>query len=482
VLQLTIRGRFALQSALLVLAVGSLVALGGYVTLRSTLLGQAAQRARDQARQLAALVEVPCTPPADRPENLVDLNDPSLTGDFVRNGLLVQVLRPDGGVVQASRGARQLPADPGLRRRCVRTGDASGRRARLMISCRRVGTAAAPVGFVLVGAPLDAALTSLARLRNALGVGLGIGVVVAALAGLVLARRALRPARRIAETAETIRSGDLSRRIGYGGPRDELGAVAEVLDECFAELELAVNRQRRFVADASHEMKTPIAAVRAHTELLAGWAAVEPEARATALASLDQAARRMSRLVGDLLYLTELDRAPPVARLPVALDALLLAVTAEAGPLRRDVAIRVRQLDDAVVTGDEVRLQALLLNLIDNALRVSPPGGEVTVSLAAAGVAVAEVADVGPGIPPEALERIFDRFYRAPARDGTRGGTGLGLAIAREIARAHGGDLTAANGPGGGAVLRLVLPLAGTTNLHPAITDPLPRRHTVEAD
>jgi two-component system OmpR family sensor kinase len=230
-------------------------------------------------------------------------------------------------------------------------------------------------------------------------------------------------------------------------------------------------------------MKTPIAAERAHAELLRGWAATEPDARAAALSSLDQAARRMGRLVGDLLYLTELDRTPPVARLPVALDALVLAVAAEAGPLRPDVAVRLRRLDEAVVTGDEIRLQALLLNLIDNAMRVSPPGGEVSVSVAADEVATVEVVDRGPGIAAEALDRIFDRFYQAPARDRTRGGTGLGLAIAREIARAHGGDLTAANDPAGGAVLRVVLPLAGaSTNLHPAITDPLPRGHTVRGD
>jgi two-component system OmpR family sensor kinase len=288
----------------------------------------------------------------------------------------------------------------------------------------------------------------------------------------------------MAETAETIRSGDLSERIGYRGPRDELGALAEVLDECFAELEQAVDRQRRFVADASHELKTPIAVIRAHTELLGGWAATDPDARRIALASLDQAARRMGRLVGDLLYLTELDREPPHAHVPVELDRQLLTVVAEVGPLRPEVPIRVERLDEAVVAGDAVHLQALLLNLIDNALRASPPGAEVAVALEAGGETCSvTVTDRGPGIPPDALERVFDRFYRAGKRDGATGGTGLGLAIAREIARAHGGDLTAANGPGGGATLRLSIPCeSGSANLHPPITELLSDRHSVAPD
>jgi two-component system OmpR family sensor kinase len=192
----------------------------------------------------------------------------------------------------------------------------------------------------------------------------------------------------------------------------------------------------------------------------------------------------MGRLVGDLLYLTELDREPPHAHVPVELDRQLLTVVAEAGPLRPEVPIRVERLDEAVVAGDAVHLQALLLNLIDNALRASAPGAEVAVALeAGAETCSVTVTDRGPGIPPDALERVFDRFYRAGKRDGATGGTGLGLAIAREIARAHGGDLTAANGPGGGATLRLSIPCeSASANLHPAITELLSDRHSVAPD
>jgi HAMP domain-containing protein len=240
-MRLTVRNRFALLSALLVLVVGSLVALGGYLTLRGSLVGQAARQARAQASQLAGLVDVPGAAGSgeaagestgESARNLVDLVDPSLTRDFVSGGLLVRVARPDGSLVQTSPGAGRLALSPGLQARCLAAGEASSRQAAppLAVACRRAGPAAAPAGLIVAGAPLGAALDSLARLRDALVLGLAAGVLLAALAGLLLASRALQPARRIARTAESIRSGDLSRRIDYRGPRDELGALAEVLD------------------------------------------------------------------------------------------------------------------------------------------------------------------------------------------------------------------------------------------------------------
>ncbi len=475
--RLGVRTRLALLSALLVAAVGTSVAAGGYLTFRGFLLGQAGDQARAQARQLAGLVDVRGAPHGgDAQANLVDIGDPSLSHGFARDGLLVRVERPDGAFVQASRDADSLRAPPAVRSRCLHAGEAEARLGAppVALACRRVGPAGSPAGIVLVGAPLRGALDSLARLRAGLGIGLGGGVVIAALASLLVAARALRPARQIAQAAESIRSGDLSRRIGYRGPADELGALANTLDLCFSELEQAAARQRRFVADASHELKTPIAAMRAHVELLRQWAAVDQAAREAALASLDQATRRVGRLGADLLYLTELDRRPPQARVPVALDEVLVSTVREAQPLRSDVAVRIDRLDEAVVMGDEQRLQQLVLNLLDNALRISPSGSEVRLSLESApSAAVVLVSDAGPGIPPERLDRIFDAFYSRPGPGRAGGGTGLGLAIAREIARAHGGDLIAENSHDGGASFRLTLPLAGrSSNSH---------RHLIEA-
>jgi two-component system OmpR family sensor kinase len=269
----------------------------------------------------------------------------------------------------------------------------------------------------------------------------------------------LRPARQIAQTADSIRSGDLGRRIRYAGPRDELGRLADLLDASFAELEQAAERQRRFVADASHELRTPVATIRAHVELLRGWASDDPVARELALASLVQAGRTAGRLVEDLLFLAQLDRLPPSPRAPTRLDQVVVDAVRETQPLRPQVAIRVTRLDEAALLGDEQRLRQLLVNLFANGQRVTPDGGEVTVGLAVDGAgAEVVVADEGPGIAPDQLELIFERFHTADARQA--GGAGLGLAIAREIAHRHGGELRAANRAAGGAVFRLTLPLS----------------------
>jgi signal transduction histidine kinase len=464
--------RFALLAGGLVLAVAAIVALDGYLTMRDSLLSRAELEARDQAARLAGLVDLPSTKAeqagaSQTGANQVDISDQALTGGLSAAEFVIEVHRPSGTLIQASqlpRHARppQLPA--GFLGRCLNAGGAQARlpQPALTLACKRVGSRTAPVGTVSVGVPLRDPLASLAALRNALVLGVLGGALLAGLLALLLARRATRPIGRIARTAQTIRSGNLGQRIGYRG-KDELGALAGILDACFAELEEALERQRRFGADASHELRTPLAAIRANVELLRSWAATEPEAREAALASLEQASRRASRLVEDLLYLAKIEREPARARAPVSLDELVIGVVREAAPLRDDVAIMIARLDEATANGDALGLQQLLLNLLDNALRVSPPGGTVTVELSV-GVRLAtiSVSDQGPGIEPAELDRIFERLYTGSARDSDRDGSGLGLAIARAIASDHAGRLTARNNVAGGATFELTLPLSLT--------------------
>jgi signal transduction histidine kinase len=470
-MKLSLRARFALLAGILVLAVASLAALGGYLAMRTSLLHRAARTAQSQAAQLAGLVDVPVPTgtqdaagaprPADQANNQgnrVDITDPTLTHLRGVPGTLVEVSRKDGTLLQTS---SRVPLPPAFSRRCVSADRAQMRldQPALALACQRVGPASAPLGLITVGAPLADALASLRTLRTVLIVGVLSGALLSAALALIVARRALRPVRRIAETAETISGGDRARRIGYQG-RDELGRLAAVLDACFDELEQAFERQRRFGADASHELRTPLAAIRANVELLRGWGGGDPAARQAAIASLDQASRRASRLVEDLLYLARLEREPPAARAPVALDDLVLAVVREAGQLRPDLSIHVTHLDEATLEGDELRLQQLLLNLLDNALRVSPPEGSVAVALTAqTRTATIAISDQGPGIAPDELARIFDRLYSRPQLSDQRVGAGLGLAIARAIAHDHGGELTAQNNPGRGATFTVTLAL-----------------------
>jgi signal transduction histidine kinase len=350
---------------------------------------------------------------------------------------------------------------PLLARRCLLGGQAQTRLSRppLAVACARIGSAHAPSGTIVVGVPLQGSLASLAALRRSLVLGVLVGGVLAAVLSLLLARRALRPLKRIALTAETIRAGALGRRIGYRA-QDEVGQLASVLDACFAELEEAIERQRRFAADASHELKTPLAAIRANAELLRSWASVDPAARETALESLDQSARRASRLVADLLELVRLDREPGRPLTPTRLDEVVVGAVRDAAPLRPDVAIRITQLDDVTLVGEPLGLQQLLLNVLDNALKASPRDNEVTVALILTGShARITIADSGPGIAPGDLERIFDRFYTKAIGSAPHSGAGLGLAIARSIARDHGGDLAASSEPGAGATFVLTLPV-----------------------
>ncbi len=472
-MRLRLRARFALLAAGLVLLVSSLVGLVGYVTLRHSLLARAARTAQNEAARLVRVLGSS----SDAQGDSLDITDRSLTRQLTTPGLRVELDRPSGAVIQATTPApARMPtvALPALiRMRCLSTGRAQTRVSTpaAQVACERVGSARAPIGTVAVAAPLHDALSSLDTLASSLLLAVLGGSALAALLSLALARRALRPVRRIALTAETIRSGDLGRRIDYRA-RDELGELARVLDACFDELEDSIERQRRFGADASHELKTPLAAIRANVELLRGWGAVDPEARRTALASLDQASRRASWLVADLLQLVKLDREPARPRTRVALDEVVLRAVREAMPLRFDVTIRVTRLDEAAIDGDPLGLEQLLLNLLDNALAASPAGTEVQIALATGDEhATITVTDSGPGIPPSDLRRIFDRFYSKKLSTELGASAGLGLAIASALANDHGGELVARNEPAGGATFALTLPLT-PPGRHHAAADP----------
>jgi signal transduction histidine kinase len=460
-MRLPLRSRFALLAATLVLLVSSLVGLAGYLTLRHSLLSRASATAHTEATRLVGLVDASNSGQG----NTVDISDPSLTRQLSTPGLAVEIDRPTGAIIQATPSAisRQMVALPGLtRQRCLMAGSAQVQITSppAQLACVRVGSPGRPVATIAVAAPLQDALGSLGTLRRSLIIGVLGGTLLTALLSLVLARQALRPIKRIAATAETIRAGDLGQRIRYRR-RDELGQLARVLDACFDELEQAIERQRQFGADASHELKTPLAAIRANVELLRGWGATDPTATDATLASLDQASRRASHLVADLLELAKLDRKPSRSRTRTRLDEIVLQAVREATPLRPEVPIRVARLEEAPVDGDPLALQQLLLNLLDNALAVSPVGSEVRIALDRHDQhATVAITDSGPGIAPTDLTRIFDRFYSKKIAEHSRRGAGLGLAIARAITAEHDGDLTAHNEPGGGATFKLVLPLA----------------------
>jgi signal transduction histidine kinase len=293
---------------------------------------------------------------------------------------------------------------------------------------------------------------TLARLRE-IGIWSLPGLFLASLVvGWLLATRLLRPVDRITATAEEISATDLSRRIALGGPEDELKRLADAFDSMLERIDGAFAAQRQFVADASHELRNPIAIIQTNLEV----AADELGPRASVVR---RATARMARLVDDLLALARSENTG--YREPIPLAGLATDVAEELGTLAESRGVRIEvEGAGADVLGDPDALRRALANLVDNAVRVSPPSGCVTIRCGgdAAG-AWLEVVDEGPGIPPEEQAHVFERFWRADeSRSRASGGSGLGLAIVRQIVENHGGAITVRSEPGRGARFTIRLP------------------------
>lgn len=294
------------------------------------------------------------------------------------------------------------------------------------------------------------------------------GAVAASIA-LVLARFLARgmttPLRDMAEASSRMARGDYRQRV-ESRSKDEVGRLAVAFNQMAGEMESLERLRRELVANVSHELKTPIAALRAQLEnLLDGVEEPRPELLAVML----QQTERLSRLVEQLLDLSRLESGDIPMRIePVPLAPLVEQVVAEVGVARPDRDIRVRNSvppDLAPVTADRERIHQVLLNLLDNAFRFTPSGGAVTVAAVRRGqVYEVSVADTGPGIPSEHLPYVFERFYRVdPSRSREDGGTGIGLAIARSVVEAHGGRIWAESRVGEGSTFTFALPVDGPT-------------------
>jgi heavy metal sensor kinase len=319
------------------------------------------------------------------------------------------------------------------------------------------------VDIVQVGMSLRSAEALLDRYLHTLIVLIPLGVGLAALGGAVIARAALRPVDEMTRTARRITAEDLSRRVERPGTGDEMERLAETLNGMLARIDAAFTQTRRFAADAAHELRTPLAALRGGIEVALRAERTPMEYRRVLVSSLEEV-ERLVRLAEDLLLLSRSSAGPDVIRQPVDLEPLLMDVFDAGARLGQaaGVSVRIDAMASAPVRGDGPALRRALLNLVENAIKYTPPGGKVELGLATQdGTAAVTVADTGIGIAPGDADRIFEPFVRldaARARD--TGGAGLGLAIARSIAVAHGGTLSAESRPGAGSRFVLRLPLA----------------------
>jgi signal transduction histidine kinase len=292
-----------------------------------------------------------------------------------------------------------------------------------------------------------------------------VGMVAAGVSLAVarqIARGMTQPLRDMASAARRMETGDYSVRVQTRS-RDEVGRLAAAFNRMSGELENLEQSRRDLVANVSHELKTPIAAIRAHLEnLLDGVETPDPATLEVMLSQVE----RLGRLVDQLLDLSRLESGEVPLRLePLPLQSLVDDLISEIGVARPGRGVQVRNdvpADLPALSADRERVHQVLFNLVDNAVRFTPTGGSVTVTARRRNGAVeVAVSDTGAGIPAEHLPRLFERFYRAdPARARGDGGTGIGLAIARSVVEAHGGQIRAESEPGRGSVFTFDLPSA----------------------
>jgi len=303
---------------------------------------------------------------------------------------------------------------------------------------------------------------ALAGLLRTLIIAVPLALALAAGGGIFLARRALKPVDKIAQTAREIGESDLSQRINVN-TKDELGRLAATLNEMIGRLEKAFQRQKQFTGDASHELRTPLAVIEAESTL-----ALQKERPSSdyqrSLEIISQESRQMSSLIDKLLTLARADAGKEQWNFTeVNLGKLISNLSADVEVLCKEkgLSLQLGKTKDLVVKGDEARLRELFMNLLDNAISYTPAPGTVSVSFRREGqMAVVAITDTGIGIPAEDIPFIFERFYRVDkSRSRAEGGSGLGLAICQYIAEAHGGKIEVESKVGAGSTFSVWLPL-----------------------
>lgn len=286
--------------------------------------------------------------------------------------------------------------------------------------------------------------------------GIPLALVLAAGGGYLLARNALRPVTAMSRQARQIGAETLTARVPVENERDELGFLAVTLNDLLERLQSSFEMQRRFMADASHELRTPVSIIQGEADVTLTRPDRSPDEYRESIEVMQKASLKLTRIVHNLFLLARTDAGQyPMQRSRFYLNELIADCVRSMRNIAATRGVTLEQSGDAetVIEADEELVNRMLLNLIDNALKFTPAGGRVVVQATAG---VIRVSDTGTGIAPEDRGRIFERFFRA---DRTTGGAGLGLPIARWIAEAHGGSLTLERSDAGGTTFRIELPL-----------------------
>ncbi|GLZ41791.1 HAMP domain-containing sensor histidine kinase [Actinokineospora sp. NBRC 105648] len=448
--RVSLRSRITLLAAFCVGGAVALVSLGAYITVYRGIYQQVDDNLVERARALVNNTEVVAEGRTEIPRFFLELSDIKFdvideTGASAINSL---VIRPPVG-------AEELKVAGGLKTDNVRTDQSSDSRV-LAVNYPFLNHTA-----LVLAQPLESTKSTLSKLAVVMIVIGGSGIIVAALAGTAVARGSLRPVQRLTAAAGRVtRTGDL-HPIPVSGD-DELSRLTDSFNTMLGALAEAQERQRRLVADAGHELRTPLTSLRTNLELLlASSVPGAPDLSAEDQADIQDDLRaqldELTQLIGDLVELAREDAAP-AAQEHVELTEVVEQALDRARRRATGVHFDVR-LHPWHLIGHAASLERAVLNLLDNAVKFSPPGGTVRVDLAPVGdgYAFLQIADAGPGIADADLPHVFDRFYRSEEAR-TLPGSGLGLAIVKSAAERHGGSVFAGRSADGGALMAMRLP------------------------
>jgi two-component system sensor histidine kinase MprB len=466
---MSFRRRITLVSAAAVAVAVVLASALTYLLSARELYGQIDSQLRDRAQPLARRFEHGPTPLTPRGGHHDAFPGIPPGPDQVRG--YQQLIDSSGTILFASSPNVKLPIGPQARNLAAHGGKsffedttAEGIHLRVLTEAMAHDVAAQ------LAQPLTDVDSALARLRLIL-VLLDIGgIALAALLGRLVAGAAVAPIRRLTQATEHVtRTQDLSNRIQSAGV-DEIGRLAEsfnamldALESSMSALDASVHAQRQLVADASHELRTPVTSLRTNIEILKQESSMPVEERQRMLDDVVEQIEELTLLMNDLIELGRGEQ-PRGGREDVRLDLIVEEAVERARRHSQDTPFEV-ELDQVVLTGEPGRLARAINNLLDNAVNYSPLGSPVEIALHGDELTV---RDHGPGISAADLPHVFDRFYRGAEARG-RPGSGLGLAIVRQVAEQHGGRVSAEAAPGGGALMRLRLPGAGPVESLPAL-------------